>query len=78
MFQLLGSLIMGAFCGAIAGKLMNREGGLVRNIVLGLLGSAVGGFLFSLVGLGATGFLGNLLVSVVGACVCIWVGDRFF
>lgn len=78
MFHLLGSLLMGAICGSLANKLMARRGGLVRNIVLGLLGGLVGGFLFSLVGLGATGLLGEVLVSVVGACVCIWIGDRFF
>ena len=69
---------MGLICVAIASKLMNSKGGILRNIVLGVLGGAVGGFLFSLVGLGAQGLLGEMLVSVVGACVCIWVGKRLF
>lgn len=75
---LILDLIFGGICGFIAGKLMGKEGGMIRNIVLGLLGGAVGGFVFSLVGLGATGILGRALISIVGACICLWVGDKFF
>ena len=43
MFRLLGTLIMGALVGWIAGKLMDAEGSLLRNIIVGIIGSAVGG-----------------------------------
>lgn len=42
MFHLLGSLIMGALVGWIAGKLMGADGGFLRNIIIGVVGSAVG------------------------------------
>ncbi len=78
LFRLIGSLIMGALVGSIAGKLMHVRGGLLRNIVVGIVGSFVGSFLFSLLGFYAFGFFADLLVSVVGACVFIWLGRRLF
>lgn len=78
LFRLLGTLIMGALVGWIAGKLMNAQGGLLRNIVVGIVGSVVGSFVFGLLGFYAFGFFANLLVSVVGACLFIWLGRKLF
>jgi uncharacterized membrane protein YeaQ/YmgE (transglycosylase-associated protein family) len=78
MFRLLGSLIMGALVGWIAGRLMNSGGSLLQNIIVGIVGSAVGSVLFGLLGFYAFGWLANLVVSVVGACVFIWLGRRLF
>ena len=78
MFRLLGTLIMGALVGWIAGMVMNTDGGLLRNIVVGIVGSFVGSFVFGLLGFYAYGFFANLLVSVVGACLFIWLGRRLF
>ena len=75
---MIGSLIMGALVGWIAGKMMNAEGGLLRNIVVGIIGSFVGSFVFGLVGFAAYGFFANLLVSVVGACLFIGLGRKLF
>jgi len=47
---MIGAIIMGAIVGWIAGKLMNTEGGLLRNIIVGIIGSFVGSFVFGLVG----------------------------
>ena len=46
MFNLLSSLIMGALVGWIAGKIMDAQGGLLRSIVVGIIGSFVGSFVF--------------------------------
>ncbi len=78
MFHLIGSLIMGALVGWIAGKLMNAEGSLGRNIVVGVIGSFVGSFVFGLLGFYAYGLFANLLVDVVGACLFIWLGRKLF
>ena len=78
MFRLLGSLIMGALVGWIAGHLMDAKGGLLRNIVVGVIGSFVGSFVFGLLGFYAYGFFANLLVSVVGACLFIWLDRKLF
>ena len=78
LFRLLGTLISGALVGWIAGKLMDMEGSLPRNIVVGVAGSVVGSFVFGLLGFYAYGAIANLLVSIVGACLFIWVGRRLF
>lgn len=76
--RLIGSLIMGALVGWIAGKMMNMEGSLLRNIVVGIVGSFVGSFVFGIIGFSAHSLFANLLVSVVGACIFIWVGRKLF
>ena len=78
MFRLLGTLITGALVGWIAGKLMDMEGSLLRNIVVGVVGSMVGSFVFGLIGLYAYGVIANLIVSVAGACLVILIGRKLF
>jgi uncharacterized membrane protein YeaQ/YmgE (transglycosylase-associated protein family) len=67
-------LILGLLSGFIASKIVNKQGsGTFIDIVLGVIGAVVGGFLFHLVGAtGVTGFdAWSLLVSVVGAVVLL-------
>lgn len=78
MFHLLGSLIMGALVGWIAGKLMGADGGLLRNIIIGVVGSAVGSAVFGMLGFYAYGWFANLVVDVAGACLFIWLGRKLF
>lgn len=70
---MIWSLILGAIIGWIAGKLMHTKGGALRNIILGVVGSAVGNWLAGSVGLGATNSIGAILIGVAGACVVILV-----
>lgn len=60
-----------------AGNIMNSEGGFFRNMVLGVVGGAVGGFVFRFFGFYAHGMIANIIVSVIGACLCIWFGRKF-
>ena len=48
-----------------------------RGFVLGLAGGAVGGFILRLLGIYAYGFLGNILVAIIGACLLIFIAKRF-
>ena len=43
-------LVVGLFAGWIAERLMKRDHGLLRNLIVGVIGAYVGAFLFSLVG----------------------------
>ena len=71
------SLIVGALAGYVAGRLMGTyPASTLHNIVLGMRGGFVGSFLLGLIGLRATVFVGDLVVSVAGACVCIWVARK--
>ena len=72
--SILGWILLGLIAGFIGGKIVNKSGqGLVLDIVLGVVGALVGGFLFSLVGAtGITGFnIWSMFVAVVGAIVVL-------
>jgi len=69
-------IVLGLIAGFIASKIVNNQGeGLLLDIVLGVVGAVVGGWLFAL--LGASGVSGvnlySLLVAVVGAIVVLFV-----
>jgi len=65
-------IVLGLVAGFIGSKLVNHTGeGLIRDVLLGVVGAFIGGYLFSLFGAsGVTGLnLYSLLVAVVGAVV---------
>ncbi len=69
-------IILGLIAGFIGSKLVNKKGeGLILDIVLGIVGALVGGWLFNT--FGATGVTGlnlySLLVAVIGAVVVLVV-----
>lgn len=69
-------LVMGLIAGFIASKIYVGSGqGVVLDIVLGIVGALVGGFLFSLLGAApVTGFnIYSMIVAVVGAIVVLWI-----
>jgi uncharacterized membrane protein YeaQ/YmgE (transglycosylase-associated protein family) len=70
----LAWIVLGLVAGFIGSKLVNKTGeGIVLDIVLGVLGAVVGGFLFNM--LGASGVTGvnlySLVVAVIGAVVIL-------
>ena len=67
---MIGAIIIGPLVGAIASRLMGADNGLLMNIIIGIVGSSVGRFLFGLIGFTARGLAGGI-VSVIGACVVI-------
>ena len=69
-------IVLGALAGWLAGMIMGGEKrGWLGNILIGILGSAVGGFVASLLGMGGVdGFnLYSLLIAVAGACLLLWI-----
>ena len=74
-------IILGLVSGFIASKLINRTGeGVILDIVLGIVGAVVVGWLFNTLGMaGVTGFnLYSLLVAVVGAAAILLVYHAAF
>lgn len=78
LVDILISIALGAISGWLAGKIMNSGGGLIRNIILGIVGGFVGNFIFGLLHISLAGYLGTILVSVVGACLVIFVVNKIF
>ena len=78
---ILSWLILGLIAGWIGSKIVNKTGeGFFLDIVLGIVGALVGGFLFSLVGAeGVSGLnLYNMFVAVVGSIVVLVIYHTIF
>lgn len=79
-FICIGWLIVGALAGALARRFMGaKDRPLINDIILGLLGALVGGFVASLFDLykpnGGLGLvLVNLVVATVGAMILVFIG----
>lgn len=72
-------VILGIVAGAIASRIKGHGGqGCLLDLILGLVGSAVGGWLFELFGGNpqSYGCLGQLLVAVIGAVVVLWLYSK--
>ena len=74
MTYLLWIIVIGILAGWIAGKIMRGSGfGLLGDLVVGVVGSLLGNFIFGLFGLGAYGLIGRLVVAVIGALFLLWL-----
>ncbi|MGB0716200.1 MAG: GlsB/YeaQ/YmgE family stress response membrane protein [Phycisphaerae bacterium] len=68
----IGFLLIGLCAGWLASQFVKGSGsGLVANMIIGVIGAMVGGFLFDAVGLSASGTIGNLICATVGAVVLL-------
>jgi uncharacterized membrane protein YeaQ/YmgE (transglycosylase-associated protein family) len=79
--SIIAWLVLGLIAGFIASKIVNRAGeGLVLDIILGIVGALVGGFLFSAIGAApVTGFnIYSILVAVIGAIVVLVIYHAIF
>jgi len=68
--------VLGLVAGFVGSKIVNKQGeGFVLDVVLGVVGAVVGGFLFSQLGAaGVTGFnLYSLVVAVIGSVIVLVV-----
>lgn len=72
-------IIFGAIVGWVASSIMGSNEGLMMDIVLGIVGAVIGGWLMSFFGgTGVTGFnLYSFLVALLGAVVLIGVVRAF-
>lgn len=71
-----GMLVIGFLAGYVAERSMNRDHGVLTNILVGIAGSFVGGTLAGLLGIHYYGFLGNLIVAIAGAVLLLWIFGR--
>jgi uncharacterized membrane protein YeaQ/YmgE (transglycosylase-associated protein family) len=75
MFWLLWVIIVGLIAGWAAGKMMGSGGyGPLMDIVLGIAGGIVGGFVVHLLGLYPSGGpISSIVVAILGAVLLIWI-----
>lgn len=76
--SLLGWIFIGLLAGWLAGKLSRGAGfGCFANVILGLIGSVLGGWIFSRLGIWGGGFIYSLAAATVGAVVLVAVARIF-
>jgi hypothetical protein len=74
---MIGSIIIGIVAGYIASKIQKGESsGCLINLFLGVLGGVIGNFLFSLAGFSINSIVGELISSIVGAVLILWIFSR--
>ena len=76
----IGWIIVGIVAGALARRIMgSKDRPLINDMILGLLGAAVGGIIAPLIGLGTssgglTEYLTSIVIATIGAIVLIAIG----
>lgn len=72
---MIGSIIVGIIAGYTAGKLTKGKGfGLIINLIVGVCGAVIGGWVFGLLGISiGNGFFGSLITAVIGAVLFLFL-----
>ena len=79
MNPLVWFILIGVIAGWLAGQFLKGGGfGIFGDIVVGIIGAVIGGFLFRIIGLSTGGgLLGNLTAAAIGAVVFLLVIRQF-
>lgn len=76
---MIGAIIAGIVIGYLANRIYGGKGkGCLLNLVLGVVGSAFGGWLFSVLNISWGGLVGEIGMGVVGAVVLLWIWNKLF
>jgi uncharacterized membrane protein YeaQ/YmgE (transglycosylase-associated protein family) len=69
------TIVVGGIVGWLASILMktDKQMGIVANVIVGIVGSALGFWLAGLIGLATYGSIARWVVAVVGAALLIWI-----
>jgi uncharacterized membrane protein YeaQ/YmgE (transglycosylase-associated protein family) len=81
LMSIIGWIVLGLIAGFIASKIVNRAGeGFLMDIILGIVGAVVGGFIFEQFGAaGITGFnLYSMIVAIIGAIILLVIYHAIF
>jgi uncharacterized membrane protein YeaQ/YmgE (transglycosylase-associated protein family) len=71
-------LLLGLVAGWLAGKLARGRGfGCITDIILGLIGSYLGGWIFTKLGIFGGGFLYSLAAATLGAVILVAIAHAF-
>jgi uncharacterized membrane protein YeaQ/YmgE (transglycosylase-associated protein family) len=76
---ILAWLFLGLVAGWLAGKLSRGRGfGCITDIILGLIGSVVGGWIFTKLGIFGGGFIFSLAAATLGAVILVAIVHLLF
>ena len=72
--HLLIFLVIGIVAGFLAGKIMKGSGfGLIGDLIIGVIGSFIGVWVFGLLGISSGGLIGLLIAAIVGALILLYI-----
>jgi uncharacterized membrane protein YeaQ/YmgE (transglycosylase-associated protein family) len=70
----LAWIVIGLIAGWLAARITSAPGGLIRNLIVGLIGALLGGFLFDKLQIDVVpDFWGNLITATIGAVVFLFL-----
>lgn len=81
--SIIAWLIFGGLAGWIASLIMGTDAqqGLMMNIIVGIIGALIGGFIAQLLGFGSANYsffsIGSWITAIVGAIILIWLVKMF-
>ncbi|MDB5079525.1 MAG: Transglycosylase-associated protein [Chloroflexi bacterium] len=75
--ELIFFLLIGLLAGLAANAIMGRRSSFILNVILGVAGAFVGGWLLRAIGFYPFGFVGTLLSAFIGSIVVLWVVGLF-
>ena len=79
LLNILIWILIGTLAGWIAGIIMKSSGSLIRNMILGVVGALLGGFIVSLFDVAIDTFsIIGFLVAIGGACLLILIFRLLF
>lgn len=65
-------IIVGIVAGWLTGKLMKGSGyGVLPDLILGMVGALIGGWIFSAIGITTTSIVGGIIVAFIGAVIVV-------
>lgn len=73
--NMFSSIIIGAICGWIASMIMKTDAqmGAIANIVVGIIGGAIGSWILGIVNINVSGFVGSLIAGILGSVILIYI-----
>ena len=75
---MIWSLIVGIIAGWLAGTITKGSGfGLIGDLVVGVVGSFIGGYLFGLLHISMYGTIGQIIMATIGAVALLWIVRLF-
>ena len=66
-------LVIGLIAGWIAEKVTSSDHGIFTNLIVGVIGAFIGGFLAGLLDIPLIGFWSTLIAAAIGALILLWV-----
>ena len=70
---IIGWILIGIAAGFVAEKVMKRDHGLLVNLLVGVVGALLGGWIASMLGIGYGGWIGSFIIATLGAILLLFI-----